>query len=199
MSMFPNTPTLLLTRIAADISGEDPTAWTEFFELYTPAMRIYLSHHGVEESEIEDIIQDVLVKLVSVLRTGKYNKDRSRFRTYLSRILHNQLVDHHRRALSQRSHLHVPLPEDVADEEIANVGENLDQAWVRSLHMAVVAHILERTALSDNTKRIFRELEISKDTCEEVAKRLGVLSATVRQVKSRVGKMAMALERRLGR
>jgi len=35
VSAFPDTPTSLLTRIAAELSGEpDELAWTEFFELY---------------------------------------------------------------------------------------------------------------------------------------------------------------------
>ena len=29
MSAFPNTPTALLTRIAADAAGEDEAVWTE--------------------------------------------------------------------------------------------------------------------------------------------------------------------------
>ena len=46
MSVFPETPTMLLTRIAMRISGEDEAVWTEFFELYEPAMRTYLLGQG---------------------------------------------------------------------------------------------------------------------------------------------------------
>ena len=46
MSVFPKTPTALLTRIAADAAGEDETVWTELVELYQPAMRGFLLKHG---------------------------------------------------------------------------------------------------------------------------------------------------------
>ena len=82
MSVFPETPTMLLTRIAMQISGEDEAVWTEFFELYEPAMRSYLLGQGAKESKVDDIVQEVLVKLVAVLREGRYLKERSRFRIY---------------------------------------------------------------------------------------------------------------------
>lgn len=46
MSVFPKTPTALLTRIAADAAGEDEAVWTELVELYQPAMRGFLLKHG---------------------------------------------------------------------------------------------------------------------------------------------------------
>ena len=58
MSVFPETPTMLLTRIAVESTGEDQSVWTEFFELYEPAMRLYLVNRGIDElkAEVADFI-----------------------------------------------------------------------------------------------------------------------------------------------
>jgi RNA polymerase sigma factor (sigma-70 family) len=197
MSIFPETPTMLLTRIAMQATGEDESVWTEFFELYEPAMRVYLIARGVNESKVDDIVQDVLVKLVGVLRTGSFDKKRSRFRTYLSRILYNEMVDHYRRAQARCEDLHVSIHE--ADVEVSSTaGEALDEEWAKARLSAAVTHILEKTAISAQSKNVFRELEVTGDTCEAVAKRLGLRAAAVRQIKSRVGRMVAALEERLG-
>ena len=197
MSMFPETPTKLLTSLAMQISGEDDAVWTEFFELYEPAMRSYLLGQGAKESKVDDIVQDVLVKLVGVLREGRYLKERSRFRTYLSHLLYNEMIDYYRRSRSRCEDMHIPIK--VTDVEVASTaGDMLDREWAASRHAAVVAHILEKTALSAQTKRVYRELEETGDTCEAVAKRLGLKAAAVRQIKSRVGRMVAALEERLG-
>lgn len=197
MSVFPETPTMLLTRIAVLSTGEDQSVWTEFFELYEPAMRLYLVNRGIDELKAEDIVQDVFVKLVGVLRTGSYDKKRSRFRTYLSHLLYNEMIDHYRRAQARREDLHIPIEE--GDIEVAStVGDALDKEWAKARHLAVVAHILQKTALSARSKRVYQELVTTGDTCEEVAKRMGIKAATVRQIKSRVGRMVAALEERLG-
>jgi RNA polymerase sigma-70 factor (ECF subfamily) len=197
VSIFPQTPTTLLTRIAMHVSGEDESVWTEFFELYEPAMCTYLISRGVNETKVEDIVQDVFVKLVDVLRKNSYDKTRSRFRTYLSHLLYNEMVDQYRRAQTRMEESHIPFNEE--DVEIApTAGDALDREWIEARHRAVVKHILEKTAISDQSKRVYRELESSGDTCEAVAKRLGLKASAVRQIKSRVGRMVAALEKRFG-
>lgn len=197
MSMFPDTPTMLLTKIAMQASGEDVAVWTEFFDLYTPVMRSFLLLRGVEASAVDDIVQDVLLKLVRILREGRYDKMRSRFRTYLSRLLYNEMVGHYRRICARPDMCALPISDDM--REVPSVaGEVLDLDWARARHKEVVEHILTRTALSEQSKRIYRELEESHDSCEVVAKRHALKAATVRQIKSRVGRMVAELERRLG-
>ena len=196
MSLFPDTPTMLLTRIAAQASGEDAAVWSEFFELYTPVMRTFLGLRGIDESAIDDIVQDVLVKLVTILREGRYDKGRSRFRTYLSQLLYNEMVSHYRKVNARPDSNGVPVTDDIGNVQ-STAGDSLDLDWARARHDEAVRHVLEKTALSGQTKRIFRELEKTGDTCEAVAARNGLSAASVRQIKSRVGRMVAALERRL--
>ena len=196
MSAFPMTPTALLTRIAADAAGEDETVWMELVELYQPAMRGFLLKHGVQDSDVDDIMQNVFARLVGILREGKYDKRRGRFRAYLSTLLYHELIGSVRKAQARMEHRRVPVGEDsavVESEALAAV----EREWLTECHEAAVRHILENTALAETSKTVFRELERTGDTCEEVAKRLGVSAASVRQIKSRITRMVTALEKRM--
>ena len=196
MSVFPLTPIALLTRIAADAAGEDEAVWAELVELYQPAMRTFLLKHGVQDSDVDDLVQNVFAKLVGILREGKYDKRRGRFRAYLSTLLYHELIGSVRKAQARMEHRRVPVEEDsavVEPEALAAV----EREWVAECHAAAVRHVLNNTALAETSKEVFRELERTGDSCEAVAKRLGLSAASVRQIKSRVSRMVLALERRL--
>ena len=59
----------------------------------------------------------------------------------------------------------------------------------------IFSRILSKTALSEQSRRIYRELMATGDNCAEVARRLGLPPATVRQVKSRVTRMIAAFKK----
>ena len=196
MSAFPKTPTALLTQIAANAAGEDEAVWAELVELYQPAMRGFLLKHGARESDADDLVQNVLVRLVGILREGKYDKCRGRFRAYLSTLLCHELIGSVRKAQARMEHRRVPVEEDSAVVE-PEAQAAVEREWMSECHDAAVRHILENTALAETSKTAFRELERTGDTCEAVAKRLGLSAASVRQVKSRILRMVQALEKRM--
>ena len=68
-------------------------------------------------------------------------------------------------------------------------------AWNLARHRAAVEHVLTRTAISEQSRRIYRELLATCDNCAEVARRMNLPAATVRQVKSRVSRMIAAFEK----
>ena len=196
MSAFPKTPTALLTQIAANAAGEDEAVWTELVELYQPAMRGFLLKHGARESDADDLVQNVLVRLVGILREGKYDKCRGRFRAYLSTLLCHELIGSVRKAQARMEHRRVPVEEDSAVVE-PEAQAAVEREWMSECHDAAVRHILENTALAETSKAVFQELERTGDTCEAVARRLGLSAASVRQIKSRITRMVQALEKRM--
>jgi len=196
MSSFPNTPTALLTRIAAELSGEaDELAWTEFFELYEPAMMDFLRRRGLDDPA--DVVQSVFGKLVQVLRKGQYDRSRGPFRAYLSTMLCHEMISCLRHEAARGAGRTLPLDGmEVAESNDPALG--LELGWRQSLHEAVVRHVLEKTALSQQSKDVFAELERTGDSCAEVARRHGLSPATVRQISSRVSRMVAAYEKRFG-
>ena len=67
--------------------------------------------------------------------------------------------------------------------------------WNLARHRAAVEHVLTKTAISEQSRRIYRELLATGDSCAKVARRMNLPAATVRQVKSRVSRMIAAFEK----
>ncbi|MCR5414713.1 MAG: hypothetical protein K6F50_08335 [Kiritimatiellae bacterium] len=203
MSIFPKTPTTLITRLAAAMTGEDEANWVKFFELYQPAMVVFVESFGLARStmEAEDVVQGVLAKLVGVLREGRYDGAKGRFRNYLATLCRNELFSlcRHERARPDSAAIPLGSLEEAGLEPSvpAISAEILEAEWRAARHKAAVRHILEHTALKDETKAIFRELEKTGESCAAVAKRFGVSAACARQIKSRVGRMVAAVESRM--
>ncbi len=87
MSVFPETPVSVLAAIAARVTGRsDESAWTRLFELYEPAIRRFAEGLGGGD-ESEDVVQEIFLKLVEILREGRYSADEGRFRSYLATLI----------------------------------------------------------------------------------------------------------------
>ena len=67
--------------------------------------------------------------------------------------------------------------------------------WQIARHRIAVEHVLTKTALSEQSRRIYRELMETGESCAAVARRLKLPAATVRQVKSRVTRMIAAFKK----
>lgn len=71
MSTFPDTPVTLLVKLAAQVAGEDEQNWERFAELYVPAIHEFVRNR-CDGRDVDDIVQEVLVNLVSVLRSNRF-------------------------------------------------------------------------------------------------------------------------------
>ena len=189
MSAFPETSTTLLARLAERETGIDQAAWRIFFERYQPVMVEYARMKGAGD-EAEDIVQEVFADLAKV------------FKNYLAKMLRNELVSRFRRgqARPDRDGVNITTTSVVANKELQvepSFGEIEadDEAWELARHRAAVEHVLAKTALSEQSRRIYRELMETGESCAAVARRLKLPAATVRQVKSRVTRMIAAFKK----
>ena len=201
MSAFPETSTTLLARLAERETGIDQAAWRIFFERYQPVMVEYARMKGAGD-EAEDIVQEVFADLAKMFKAGRYVRDKGRFKNYLAKMLRNELVSRFRRgqARPDRDGVNITTTSVVANKELQvepSFGEIEadDEAWELARHRAAVEHVLAKTALSEQSRRIYRELMATGDNCAAVARRLKLPAATVRQVKSRVTRMIAAFKK----
>ena len=208
MATFPTTPTRLFRTLAMQpVSDEDESAWERFVELYEPVIRAYVAAEEVPPDDIDDVVQDVFMRLVRIMRRNGYDRSQGRFRTYLCTVMRRVLVDRFRRQSAARVHLQVPLNED--DEQASDIlsqstasispdaADAFEAKWNRAQFKALLEHVFTRTALSDQSRAIYRAYALENGEAREVARRFGVSPETVRQVKSRVNRMIAALARRL--
>ena len=70
----------------------------------------------------------------------------------------------------------------------------IDLKWARAKHAAAVEHVLTKTALSAQSKRVYRAHVLEGRSAEEVAVEFGISKNLVGQIKFRVDKAVSIIE-----
>ena len=233
--MFPDTPKTLIKRIAELRDGNDAAEWARFVELYTAPLHHFVRlvgrgqtpSGGLSPSEIDDVVQDIFVKLVEVLRTERIDRTKGRFRDYLAAMTRRLLIDRYRAALVRPKLGSVPIdsgsvPGDSSpfgnrriDEstnhpwgqtppspgtvpiEGMDPGAALDIKWRLAVHNSAVEHVLTKTAISKQSADVYRALTGRGQTPKEVARQFGLSYDAVKQIKSRIDRAIAAVEEQL--
>ena len=203
MSTFPDTSTTLLARLAERESGIDQAAWYRFFALYQPVMVEFARIKGAG-CDAEDVVQEIFADLAKAFQAGRYAREKGRFKSYLAKMLRNELISRFRRReiRPERDCVGITDAEVEAEKRLQSApfvysGIGDDESWRIARRMAAMNHVLTKTALSEQTRQIYRRLAESGESCAKVAREMGVAAATVRQVKSRVYRMIAAFEKTL--
>ena len=205
---FPDTPTRLLrTMTEHHVTDEENAAWTEFVELYEPVIRAYVTVGGVAPPDMDDTVQNVFARLVGILRRGGYDRSKGRFRAYLKVVMRRVIIDLFRRQTAARMDVQVPFEEDETEgqpnlpDAMASLSPDaaaeFEAKWQKARLAAALNHVFTQTAISEQSREIYRAHVLNGEDASEVARRFGVTPEVVRQVKSRINRMVAALVRRM--
>ncbi len=196
MSAFPETSATLLARLAAQATGEDEAAWTRFFELYEPAIVQFVKVRGFSQDP-DDVVQEVFMRLVDVLRAGRFQVGETPFRAYLATLIRNQLVSMHRSEVARGEGRTVPYEDDlIATPE--QTAELLDLDWRLARRRAAIEHVLTRTAVSEQSKAVYRRYAVEERPIGEVAREFKLTRNAVSQIKTRLDRLVAAIEKEIG-
>ena len=197
--MIPDTPKTLLRKIAEYANGDDSAEWARFVELYTPVIRAFIcAREDLGEADADDVVQEIFVRLVNVLRDGIYQPKKGLFRAYLWTMVRRLLIDRHRRALARGAGNAVSAEEVELLSETPDAAEVVDMRLREARHAAAVEHVLSRTMLDARTVAAYRAYAIDDEPAAEVAARSGITVNALRQIKYRVGRMIAAVEAQYG-
>lgn len=193
--MIPETPQDLLKRIQELKNGDDATEWARFVELYEPVIRLYLADRGdIGTADADDMVQEVFARLVDVIRSGGYRREKGRFRNYLAAMVRRLLIDRHRRETYRGA------GRTVSSDDVDLVSNSPDAAAIVDMRLksarraAAVEHVLTRTMVDARTASAFREYAIEERPAAEVAARHDLTLNALRQIKHRIGHMIAAVE-----
>lgn len=194
MSLFPPTSLTLLHKLAVEVTGGNETAWVRFFDLYTPAIRRFVEWND-HVHDPDDVVQEVYLKLVEIIRAGKYNPDKARFRTFLALLIRRQLITLYRQ--DQARHVADRCSIDDLTEELSvpsDQRDKIDLDWAKAKHEAAVEHVLTKVAMKAQSRNIYRAYVIEERSVEDVAAAFDVTPDIIYKVKNRVNKMIEAVE-----
>ena len=204
MANFPDTPVSLLVRLASDRTGvRDEAGWTRLFELYAPAIKAFAAERGGNEDECEDVVQEIFMRLVEVLRDGrvKIGGDAGKFRRYLATLIRNELVSRWRRRMARGEGATVPLDDAEAQAEAIDDSDPamiVDVKWRLARRKAAVEWVLTKTTLSAQSKAVYRAYVLEERPIGEVAAEFGIPRNSVSQIKTRVERLIAAVETEYG-
>lgn len=85
-----DTRITLLHRLNKDPG--DQRSWAEFVRVYGPVIRGWCQHYGLQDSDAQDVEQNVLLKLTAKLPQFQYDPTRS-FRAWLKTLTHHAWHD----------------------------------------------------------------------------------------------------------
>ena len=199
MSTFPVTSVTLIAKIKNLAPGEDSAAWVRFWNSYSDAIRQFAAIKGGEENA-DDIVMTVLGKLVDVLRNGQYTPEKGKFHSYLATMIVNEVHMSHRKEMARAADRKVSLDSaiggaapDSSDRTIADTlaapeisPEVLDADLRAAVLKSAVDHVLNKAALSERDRNVYREYTFEGRDIGEVAAKYKISRNYVSQIRVRI-------------
>ncbi len=186
-SKNPDDDTSITLMMRLGQSPADVGAWDQFVERYQPMIRAWCLRWGAQASDADDVAQEVLTKLVTAMKTFRYDPDRS-FRAWLKTVTRNAWVDlatsNHMRAASDPARL--PAIPDSHDA-LLDLEKEMEAALDRELFELAMHRVEKR--VKPITWQAFRLTVIDNRPGPEVAQELGMQVAHVFVAKHRVQQM----------
>lgn len=176
-----------LTRQTLLMRAQDPNdgdAWEEFVIFYKPFICQILHKMNINYNDFDDLVQDVLLKLWKGLES--YDKNKSKFRTWLSHVSRNTVISYFRsRSIRPNIDNSDELETNNAfgsysDSDLEKIFEDEWRAYLCSLALDKVkklftGHAVEAFTLSQKGKspaEIAEELGLSKESVPVLTSRV---------------------------
>jgi len=179
-----NTSLTLLERVQK--FPADLEAWDEFVRRYRPMIRTWCVKWGLQASDADDVAQDVMVKLMTAMRTFRYDPCRS-FHAWLKTVTHHVLSDFSAGRCREPGQIAPNL--SIADlvEARDDLERELESLFDRDLFQLAMRRVKKRVKLV--TWEAFRLMALEGLSGQQAGERLQIPVAHVFVAKNRVQKL----------
>ena len=161
--------------------------WERLVQLYGPLLRSWLHKYELQDSDVKDVLQEVLLAVSQDISNFEHNGRTGAFRTWLKNILINRIRNFwrardRRPLLPGNSDLHKRL------DQLDDPQSELSQLWNREYDQYVLRELLElaQPQFAPKTWEAFIGSAIQGRPAEDVAQELGLSLNAVFIAKSRV-------------
>lgn len=187
MRTGPDTDTSLTLLERIQGHPEDPRAWQLFVERYQPKIRRWCLAWGLQDSDADDITQDVLVKLFGALRKFRYDPDKG-FHAWLKTVTQHAWFDFLAARRKDPGHNADSIGQ-IADsaEAQSDLERRIEEAFERDLLNLAMNRVKGR--VKSVTWDAFHLTAIGGLSGADAAQKLGMPVAHVFVAKHRVQKM----------
>lgn len=160
----------------------DPARWGDFAGTYTPLLVSYLAKWGIRGASADDVVQEVFVKLMTVIPAERFDRSR-RFRTWLYTVTRNAAHDWWRKQQRQQR------AEQAARECWPGMSaDETDETWDDDARQHVLQRALEqvRAQSEPDTWACFEQHVLCRIAAKDVAAKLHKNASAVYANSSRV-------------
>ncbi|MBX3442801.1 MAG: sigma-70 family RNA polymerase sigma factor [Planctomyces sp.] len=185
MNLPPDTRASLLLRVR---DPADQAAWHEFVEIYWPVIHRLARRKGLQTADADDIAQQVLFAVARAIERREHNFQRARFRTWLSKVAHNAILNALTRARPDRGAGGLE-PDWLLGQHSRREGPDSDLLRLecrREVFRWAARQV--RREFQDETWDAFWLTTVEGRTCEDAAQSLGKSVGSIYACRSRVMK-----------
>jgi len=171
----------LLERVQKE---HDPRAWERLVAVYEPWLRGWLGQHQLQASDVDDLVQNILLVVSQKLPVFAHSGQPGAFRAWLRTILVNQV----RYFLRTRRHQQALAGEPAWLEALEDPASGLSKQWEQEHDQQLVRRLLA-TVQGDFQSHVweaFRLLVLEDRPAAEVARKCQMEMSAVYVAKSRV-------------
>ncbi len=178
--MQTRTTTALLEDLA---DPENESVWVEFDARFRPILAAFGRRLGLNEEDAADAAQDALARFVQAYRSGGYDRERGRLRSWMIGIARNAVRESQRKRLSRRevrgASAVIEMP-DNGDVELI-----WEEEAERALLQEGLRELRKQSKANESTIRAFELLALGGRSPASVAEELGMSSNDVYLAKHR--------------
>lgn len=157
-------------------------SWRELARMYSPLIRAKLSEARLPHDDVEDLTQEILLKLHRKMSGFNHNGRAGAFRRWLRVVTVNQT----RSYLRRRPEIGQVSLDEI--EPLADDNSEVSEQFERQHHAYVLAELIERLRdeFQENTVESFVRATINQEDPRQVCESLGISLQALYIAKSRV-------------
>lgn len=185
------TTTALLNALR---DPRDESAWRELTDRCCPIMRAVAMRLGVRPEDVDDVVQNTLMRFIETWRRGEYDRERGRLSAFLVIILRSRIVELHRCRARQGE-----VRGDSALIELPPVIE-VERLWMHERQkrlLAVAIEQLRHDGIEEQSIEAFELYALRGTDPGEVATRLSMSRESVYDAKYRLSRRLQPIMARL--
>lgn len=188
---FPQTRPSLLEAVQKTKGNLN---WREFFDRYAPAVYRVARLRGVPQSDADDIVQQVMMSIVTHIADFRYDRDRGRFRDWVRRITENKII-----SLKRRARPSTFLSDDAMQDQVDNE-TCVEALWEKEWRLQDLHYCVDQVAVEVSPRRMkaFRMYVLEGVPAAETARQLdmevGYVYVTRNQILNLVRRRMQALD-----
>ena len=184
-----NTFTTRLTLLQRAQTKTDSRAWKELLQVYQRYVYGIIQSMGIQGPDSDDVMQLVSLQLWKYLPQYKYNPDGAKFRSWVGRITHNQVLNYKRSRNTYQSKIDAckeleaeTMPGTAIMPEVEKVIEGEWKTFITDTAFENISRHFSNKAMNafqlqiqgKSVKEISEELEVKADSVYKYLSRIKV-------------------------